>query len=512
MRWPALFLALCLLLSGCGGEMELDDSSEDMAPWMTVEEEEGEEPDVEPGLTSFALAYHEGQTLDPLTCGDGVQLQLTTLLYEPLFQLDGAFQAQPVLCSGYTVSEDGLVYTLSIRQGVTFSDGSLLETSDAAVSLRRAMASQRYGSRLEDIRQVTTRGSSEVVISLSQPNSRLPALLDIPVVKAGSEESGIPVGTGPYLLITSGDGAYLATNSDWWQGKDLPLDRIALVDAKDSDTVLYLFTSREIHVYAADLTQGNTALTGSLDTQDIPTATMQFIGLNTRRALLQNQSLRQVLQLGIPRETVVEGYLSSHALPSQFPISPAADDYPESMETDYSLDAYRQALLSALAGEETQQHTLTLLVNSGSESKTAIAEYLAQSLSVEGILQVEVEALPWAEYLAALEAGAFDLYYGEVRLTADWDISALVGTGGSLNYGQWSAVDTDAILGAYQAGGGTEAYHLYQHIKETVPFIPVCFKNDSLLTHSGTVEDIQATAANIFYNFPDWTIHLVQSE
>ena len=514
LRRLGLMLALCLALSGCGGPIQMQlDEGEDRTPWQEAEEEEAEEVKTDSGIDRFALAYHEGQTMDPITCGDGAQLQLTTLLYEPLFRLDGNFQPQGVLCTECSASEDGLVYTLTIRQGVTFSDGSTLESSDAAISLRRAMASERYGSRLSGIRQVTTRGSDTLVITLSRPNSRLAALLDIPVIKAGSEEGGVPAGTGPYLFITSGEGAYLSANPDWWQGRALPLERIELVDAKDSDTVLYLFTSREVQVYAADLTQGVGALSGSLDTVEIPTAAMQFVGINVRRAALQDQGLRQALQLGVPRETIVEGYLSSHALPAQFPVSPAAAGYPAQLERDYSLETYRQALSALWSGEEERGTVeLTLLVNGESPSKVAIAQYLAQSLSVEGMCQVSVEALPWAEYLQALADGDFDLYYGEVRLTADWDLSALIGTGGALNYGGWSGVDTDAMLEACRTGGESAERGLYQHLQEAVPLIPVCFKNDSLLTHSGTVENAQPTAADIFYNFPDWRIYLSQTE
>lgn len=480
-----------------------------MAPWQEVEEDDGADEPEQVGITDFTLAYHGGQTLDPITCSDGVQVQLASLLYEPLFQLDGAFQPQPLLCTDWTVSEDGLTYTLDIRQGVTFSDGSTLAADDVATSLRRAMSSQRYGNRLADIRQVAAR-DGRVVITLSRHNSRLLALLDIPVVKAGTEEDGIPVGTGPYLFITSGEGAYLTANPDWWQGEDLPVEQIELLDVREDDTVPYLFMSREIQVYAGDLTQGNLAISGSLDTVDIPTGTMQFVGINVRRETLQNQMLRRALQQGIPRKTVTDGYLSGHALPAQFPISPVSAGYPEEREEPYSLDVYRQTVTAAL--ESGSPVSLRMLVHGDSASKVAIAQYLAQNLSVDGLLEVTVEALPWADYLEALERGDFDLYYGAVRLTADWDVSALIGTGGALNYGGWSAVDTDAMLEAYRTGGEAERENLYQHLGEAVPLIPVCFQSDALLTHSGTVENATPTAANIFYDFPSWTIHLVQPE
>ena len=91
-----------------------------------------------------------------------------------------------------------------------------------------------------------------------------------------------------------------------------------------------------------------------------------------------------------------------------------------------------------------------MLVNEENSFKVSIANYLAESLSVFD-LKIEVETLPWDEYIAALSAGNFDLYYGEVKLTADWNLIRLLGTSGSLNYGRWS----DAQTSRDEHAGGT---------------------------------------------------------
>ena len=46
------------------------------------------------------------------------------------------------------------------------------------------------------------------------------------MVKSGTEEEMVPVGTGPYLYITDGSTAYLAANGSWWRGNGQPVDRI----------------------------------------------------------------------------------------------------------------------------------------------------------------------------------------------------------------------------------------------------------------------------------------------
>ncbi len=504
----ALLLTLLLPLSGCGQE-ETTGQQED-TPWYQEEQTEQEEPSA--ALPErMALSYREGQSLDPITCVEGMQLQVANLLYEPLFALDSTFTREEVLCDGYTVSEDGLRYELHIRSGVRFWDGSELAASDVAATLRRALTSERYGNRLSDIRRITVNGTDTVCLELYQANGALPDLLDIPIVKSGTEEDTVPVGTGPYLYITDDNGAYLSANGDWWRGTEQPISQIALVDAKDTETEQYLFNSYEIHVYTADLTSGTAALTGSLSWVDAPTAVMQFVGVNVSRPLLSDAAVRRALSVGIDRATVVTGYLSGHAEAASFPVSPRSTLYPEELEESYSATAYSTALEQAglRAGE---QQTLRLLVNADSEEKVSIANYMAQTWSHYD-LQVIVEALPWEEYLAALAAGNFDLYYGEVKLRSDWDVPELIGTNGALNYGGYTAEETDALLAAFRTSGSRQpaAEALYAHLTQSCPILPVCFKNISVLTHRGMIEGMAPTAANIFYRMEDWQIAVAET-
>ena len=135
---------------------------------------------------------------------------------------------------------------------------------------------------------------------------------------------------------------------------------------------------------------------------------------------------------------------------AQFPVSPVSALYPAGLETGYSYDAFEDAMtdVGLNTGETTRE--LTLLVNDDNSFKVSIARYLASSLSVFD-LKFTVETLPWEDYLTALAAGNYDLYFAEVRLTADWDLTALIGTGGQLNYSGWSDPAMDEILSACAA-------------------------------------------------------------
>lgn len=201
----------------------------------------------------FSLPYAPDRSLDPVTCPDGMQQVVASLLCEGLFRLGPDFEPEPWLCADYAYDPAVPAYTCTLRSGVTFSDGSPLTAADVKAALDRARTSDRYQARLAGIKSISA-DADAVTITLTAPNSGLPALLDIPIVKAGTEKDAAPVGTGPYLFSQEESGAYLVANQSWWRGDGQPVDRISLVEAADQDTMLYRFTSHDVQLITADLT------------------------------------------------------------------------------------------------------------------------------------------------------------------------------------------------------------------------------------------------------------------
>ena len=501
-------LLLCLtMLTGCW------QAEPDLPGSLDLMTEEEPAPTVQEDLilpSAFRLSWFPSQTLDPITCPDGSQQVVASLLYEGLFALDEQLKPQPLLCTGITAGEDPLTCRLQLREGVLFSDGSPLTAQDVAQSLKRAASSDRYGARFRRIASVAVR-DEQVVITLSSENTALSALLDIPIVKAGTENDPVPVGTGPYVFVSGPDGAQLEKNTGWWQKKSLPVDTVELLSAADRDTMLYQFTSRDSQLITADLTgTAPISVTGSIGFHDADTTILQYVGFNTTRAPFNNAALRTALEKGFSREFVVSATLSGHGQATRFPISPVTALYPHQLDTAFSYDAFATAMTEAGWNSGTSQ-TVSLLVNRENNFKRSAAEHIAASLSAFD-LKVQVVALPWEEYIAALSTGDFDLYYGEVKLTADWDLAPLLASGGTLNYGGWSNGRTDQLLAALRTAAASDraaaAEELCSHLLQTAPILPVCFKSTTVLVQSDVVGALHPTAADPFHNISACTIHL----
>ena len=158
-------------------------------------------------------------------------------------------------------------------------------------------------------------------------------------------------------------------------------------------------------------------------------------------------------------------------------------------------------------GRPAQNLSLRFIVNTDNTYKVSAAEYLAQGLEKLGVA-VQLDKLAWEDYVAALAAGEFDLYLGEVKLTGDFDLTALIAPEGTLNYGGYSDADAQTLLAAFRAAGEgqreTAASALYARLAETAPFTPICFKNWSVLTHWGSLTGLSPTQQNVFYGLTGW--------
>ena len=498
-----LLLALCLLLGGCAVDAEPDPTPSPTP--SAVPEEQGE----------FALACYPSAGFHPITGGNRTNLSLGGLVYEGLYALNQQFQPLEQLCTAGDQAADGLSWTFTIRSGVTFSDGSPLTAAEVKASLDLARTSAAYSARLGDITGVTA-GEGTVTVTLSRANGNLPALLDIPIVK---ETGGVPLGTGPYVLSGSGEDWTLTARQGWWQGEELPLQTIPLRAIQEADDLIHAFDTRDIALVSTDLTGTNAlGFSGSFDTVDYPTSVMLYVGFNTRSGPCQTAAVRQALLRAFDRGTVSTALYASHAQPAALPISPASPYYPEELAQELEYAPQQAAQLLTEAGwtqgeggwtKGRQSLSLRFVAPADNPIRVSAAEHLAAGLT-DLCIQVDLQLLAWDDYVAALERGDFDLYLAEVRLTADFDLTALITAGGSLNYGGYADTQAAQLLQEYRAavvqGRETSGLRLYERLAQEPPFAVLCFKNWSVLTQWNRVSGLTPTQQNVFYGFANWDI------
>lgn len=501
-KYFAVFLC-ALLLTGCRVDPSEGNASNVSAEGGNVVEEAEETTEELP----FSLAIYSDLTIHPVFAESRVNHMLAPLLYEPLFELDEAFMPHGVLCRSYTADETFTQWEFTLRSGVTFSDGTPLTGQVVADALNLAKQSGSiYSGRMTAMTSITG-DETTVRILLSSPNSALPALLDIPIALG---DGTMPLGTGPYALTGEGNSLLLSARTNWWQeGAALPLDAVPLTSIHQTDDLISGFDAGDVTMLDVDLT-GTNALgySGNYEVLDYATPTLIYLGINTAvRGAGQDGQFRTALSLALDRENIVDSLCAGHAIAATLPIHPASSFYHPSAAK--KLEYHAESAREIVSGLTLPTAPLTLLVNAENTTKTAIAQRIADQLSAIGV-QVEVSRLAWEDYTVALSRGEFDLYLGEVILTADFNLSALLSSGGALNYGRWSSGETNALIAAFAAADETQrsaaANELSVHLAEQCPIVPLLFKNASVLTQWGRASVMSPVWGNVFYDFENWVL------
>ena len=498
-------------------------------------------------LTGYGLAYQAEYGLDPYDCLSLNNRVILSFLYESLFVVNSQYEAEPVLATGYDVSGDGLTTTVYLRKGVTFHDGKPLTAQDAVYSISQARGSDYYGSRFYAVTGVTAEGDYTLVLTTSVAYECLPLLLDIPITRDTTadavpetpedpapeggtpdentsqpaedtsaaqspeedtapvpEEPSLPVGTGPYLYASS---VRLERFDGWWQDSaplaDFPY--ISLYAAETSADIRDHFEYEDINLVQTD--PNSSAYVNFHNDYELwtaPTTVMQYIGYNLNSNVFSNYGLRSAITYAIDRETIVAERAGGFATPSSLPCPPQAPFYDARQANSYSYSPARflQQLESASVEDMDGDGVLdlyvtslgyavpvsgTMLVCSSSYQRVQTASAIVDALNALGF-DLTLKSVDVSEFRQLLALGSFDLYYGEVRLSANFDLSQFFRIGGSLAYGALADSYMDNLCNLALANNGNN-YNLYERLCGRGYITPVLFKNYAIYTTRGSVGD-----------------------
>ena len=202
-------------------------------------------------------------SLDPLRATTYVSFSVLQTIYDPLFDLDEKGEVIPNLATGYEVSDDGLVYTVQLEQGVSFQDGTPFDAAAVVTNFDRVRDPANGCSCLGELgvlEEVEAIDDSTVRFTLSRPHAGFPVmvlggaagLMGSP--RAIEENDGDlakdPVGTGPFVLDQEvPDNSVRVKAWDEYRDPERPyLDSVEFRVISDSDSRYSSLTSTAIDV------------------------------------------------------------------------------------------------------------------------------------------------------------------------------------------------------------------------------------------------------------------------
>lgn len=541
MKWKkralAVVLAALCLISGCG----LPD---------LIGGDDGPVDNVKVSDAYFGLAWYQNGVLNPVLDSTSINRLLCEALYEGLFEVTSNFTAENVLCESYT--GDGTTFTFTLREGIQFWSGETLTARDVVESLQTAQynESSPYHNRLVEVSSIEAVSDREVRITLSSPNINFPRLLDIPIYRAGSADSGsFADGTGPFKPVEGDHSWTIEANENWHNGFLGSIRKITLVTMTRADAAMSSFQTGDVSLMrAARIAPDPPSVGGSVDTVQTTSASLHYLGINYANSQLANAKVRQALSAALGRDSLCATQLQTFADPAVLPVNPQPTG--DNLSINLSADANKAAqLLRESQGseddgtntdttdgtgdedgtdeyddtDETGEYedtdetdgstdtsassglnlSIRLLVNSDNAFKVAAAEQIAASWNALDGVTVTVDKQPYETFISMLQSGDFDVYYGETQLTADFDLRPLLSSGGSLNYGGYSSDAMSQAISAARSGDNVAAF--YQLFLEQMPIIPIAFERGQMIIRKGLIDNYAPTPYNAFASLETWT-------
>ncbi|OMD40569.1 MULTISPECIES: ABC transporter substrate-binding protein [Paenibacillus] len=184
------------------------------------------------------IAYPtQPSTLDPQMVTGGATKDAARPIFETLLTLNSKYQVVPMLSESWDKSEDGLVYTFQLREGIHFHNGKEMTSSDVVASMNRWITLSTAAQGIIGDGRFTTDGDYTVVLTLNKPSldvllvmatyKQFPAIMPAEVIKSADPSSGIKafIGTGPYKFVEWKQDQYISyTRNDDYQPLDTEAD------------------------------------------------------------------------------------------------------------------------------------------------------------------------------------------------------------------------------------------------------------------------------------------------
>lgn len=285
---------------------------------------------------TLRIAWNPTFTLDPLSASADSEISFLNAVYDYLIDTDAQSALVPRLASEWAISDDGLAYTLKIREGVKFHDGSDLTVDDVIWTFNRLKTPETpTGNLYANIESIEAGENNSVVFKLTNTNPDF--LYDLSdnhavILKAEAPDIGVEFnGTGPFKLaeFLAADRAVFSANTDYWGGapgvETLEFiyfdDNQAAVDALRGGIV-------DVAVRMDNATFLALADETGLSSVSLPTNGHDLVRLRSDREPGNNEKVRQAFKLATDRDEIFNRVqLGLGAVGRDSPIGPLFGDY-----------------------------------------------------------------------------------------------------------------------------------------------------------------------------------------
>lgn len=417
-------------------------------------------------------------SFDPAQLHDGQQRYVWGAVYDTLILSDTTGELQPNAAESWEYSDDAKTLTLTLREGMTYSNGEPVTAQDVATILDRTRTTAGpQQTNLAAVDSIEAPDERTVVLNLSEADPNLLVALSygagvVAEPEAFESEAGAldPVGSGPYTLdrdrTVDGSTYVLERRDDYWNADAFPFETITVRAIQDRTALFNALMSGELDAGTVDATQRAQAESAGLELTSVEGVSVGAIIIADRAGEvsepLADVRVRQAINYALDREGMIEGILGGAGAPASQLFNRSSPAFVEDLDGRYEFNPDEARRLLAEAGYE-DGFTLTMPANL---PVTNFQPTIAQSLADVGIT-VEWEPVPAQQ---SGQTTRWGMYFNFGSAAAPSRTAALyLQPTGSQNPFRYQDETIDALLAeAQQETDPERANELYREMNEYV--------------------------------------------
>ena len=433
-------------------------------------------------------------TTDPYDANDTLSQAVVKSFYQGLFGFDRSMKMVPVLAESYQASKDGLVYTVKLKKGIKFHDGTDFNAEAVKANFDRVTNPdnklKRYSlynniAKTEVVDDYTARITlktpfSAFINQLAHPSGVM--ISPTAIAKYGKEIAFNPVGTGPFKFVEWKATDYLkvAKFDGYWKKGYPKVDTITWRPVVDNNSRAAMMQTGEAQFtfpvpYELDAVLKQKP---DLELDAAPSIVLRYLSMNTTQKPFDNPKVREAIAYAINKEALVKVAFNGYATPAQGVVPPGVEYNVKLGPWPYDVAKAKQLMAEAgyPNGFETE---LWSAYNHSIAQK--VTQFLQQQLGQIGI-KVKITLLEAGQRVEKVESWQ-DAATAPVRLyyvgwssstgEADWALRPLLASESipprlfNTAYYKSAQVDAD-IKGALGTTDKTQKAKFYRDAQETI--------------------------------------------
>ena len=397
---------MCTGLCACGSKAESPSQSATAPPASSTES-----ANKAANAVTVGIAQDLDNSLDPHKAVAAGTKEVMFNVFEGLVKPTSNGDLIPAVASNYTVSEDHLTYTFTLREGAKFHNGDAVTAEDVVYSLKRVAAPTETGvvqvealSIMADVAAVDER---TVAITLTEPSNEFISYLTVAILPADyTQQDTKPVGTGPFTFASRSaqENIILAKFEEYW-GQKAYLDQVTFRIIENAEGLLMGLQSGAIDI-CSHLT---TTQVSQLSDSEFSIAQgnmnlVQAMYLNNAVAPFDNVLVRQALCHAIDRQMILDLAFDGYGTLIGSSMYPAFGKYfDDTLTNHYAYDVDAAKALLAQAGYP-GGFDMTITVPSNYQPHMDTAEVVVEQLKAIGVNAV-IQPVEWETWVSEAYVG-----------------------------------------------------------------------------------------------------------